>query len=357
MKNESKIKKLRLQIKEIEFLISFLKNDQERKQECQNIDSVNPWEQGPVYKFISACIKSIAKENSLDIDELSKGMDISKESNLIPFHKAAPLMKVGDKFRPDLGDWGDFELCEDVENHPCFKTEYIKIVTLSPNHFNLMGEIIQSSSGDSEPANEDEKVQLIAIDIGKEKKALRLMLNNGLISDEYYNKSIEAVLERPVGIKIKLSNQEPKQTELMTLQEAIIKSNPGDQIHGKGLKFIMKDNGALYYTTEGESQELACLMKRDFQSNGWIVVPAEPKVLGEKEHWKASSFAPNLDNRGYFKLGHRDGKEDGQLEQWLNHKELRKAVESFVEYFNHLDGSNVVMFRNALKNLKPLNPE
>lgn len=64
-----------------------------------------------------------------------------KEPNLIPFHKAAPLMKVGDVFKTDLQHWNNLELYIE-DGVPYFKSRKIKKITLAPVHFNLMGEII-----------------------------------------------------------------------------------------------------------------------------------------------------------------------------------------------------------------------
>ena len=141
----------------------------------------------------------------------------------------------------------------------------------------------------------------------------------------------------------------------MKLQEAIIKSNPGDQIHGKGLKFIMKDNGALYYTTEGESQELACLMKRDFQHDDWVIIPAEPKVYCAEEIAIAclKSNGKDSDPTAFEISLITEGEKNGQLKQWLNHKELREAIERYEDNLGDYDSRNEII--EAYANLKPLN--
>lgn len=76
--------------------------------------------------------------------------------------------------------------------------------------------------------------------------------------------------------------------EQMLLHEAILKSNPGDEIQGKGLKFIMVDSGVLHY--KDNPKEKATLMKHDFKNKEWIIIPAEPDDLPKEKIIKSSNI-------------------------------------------------------------------
>jgi hypothetical protein len=81
----------------------------------------------------------------------------------------------------------------------------------------------------------------------------------------------------------------------------------------------------------------------------------EPKVLTADESWENIDYAfSSMDlNETIYKDGFEKGDKNGQLKQWLNHKELREAVEELLTHpLLHNIANNV---RNALNNLKPLN--
>lgn len=137
----------------------------------------------------------------------------------------------------------------------------------------------------------------------------------------------------------------------MKLQEAIVKSNPGDQIHVKGLKLIMKDDGALYYNTKERPQELACLNRKYFQRNDWVIVSAEPNILDFQEWWESN----DITGCGTAKPSFEAGDKNGQLKQWINHKELREAVEAVIQSGSIVDPGAKQRLVYAFQDLKPLN--
>ena len=143
--------------------------------------------------------------------------------------------------------------------------------------------------------------------------------------------------------------QEP---EPMLLHEAILNSNTGDEIQGKGHKFIMSDSGVLYYKAkENETAIKAVLMKHDFKEKEWFVIPSKLKVLTAEEYASGvyinkaelNSFYKSLVISS-FEFGHKNGRLERDIE-------LRPVIEKVKRYMeNH--GCND--FSMVINNLKPL---
>jgi hypothetical protein len=136
-----------------------------------------------------------------------------------------------------------------------------------------------------------------------------------------------------------IENQfKPKEPELMTLQEAVGKSKDNDLIKHHsvfGLEFMKKHH---------EDYKVSV-----FRAIGrkWQIIPAEPKVLSVDE-WEESVDLDDYSIQGAFETGDQNG----QLKQWLNHKELRERVEKFTRL-----QSPHHPLRITLENIKPLKAE
>jgi len=127
-----------------------------------------------------------------------------------------------------------------------------------------------------------------------------------------------------------------EKSELMTLQEIFEKCNPGDTVQGKGLHLIMKDNGALYYKhNEAINETPALLVKHDFLKKEWKIIPAEPKVLSADEifnnHPGWTLYDNDIISLNSFESIYKIVDQNGQLKQWLNHKELREVCQGFID--------------------------
>ncbi len=97
------------------------------------------------------------------------------------------------------------------------------------------------------------------------------------------------------------------------------------------------------------------LILEQYDSKKRQIIPAEPKVLS------AEDMLCHMDD---FDKNHEDDivkygeamDQNGQLKQWLNHKELREAAERCKNSkgSGEMGFANINLF-NVLKNLKPLN--
>lgn len=86
----------------------------------------------------------------------------------------------------------------------------------------------------------------------------------------------------------------------------------------------------------------------------WSVGEAEPKVLTTTEYLGKIGAEPDFSDTGY----HFDqGDKNGQLKQWLNHKELRELCE---DLFNQLSNEEVTLvswisrYKRIIKKIVPL---
>lgn len=133
-----------------------------------------------------------------------------------------------------------------------------------------------------------------------------------------------------------------KEPEMMTLQEAFEKAKKGQRIeHPTEASFIKNDTPPPFDLSYKSAIE-----------KKWQIIPAEPNVLSAEDYIMSKSFpySEYNDIREAFKSGDKNG----QLKQWINHKELRGAAEQFEKRY---PASNDPLFKNALKNLKPFKPE
>jgi hypothetical protein len=150
---------------------------------------------------------------------------------------------------------------------------------------------------------------------------------------------------------------EPKEPELMTFAEARKKAKKGDV-----LKLSIPGPSDGYFVTEIKVgfNHYFNLTWDQYDSDQWEIIPAEPKVKTFEEIIKDDY--PDY-NRGGVSFGYItviDLMKKASEQQWLNHKELREAVENVLNQIDqHNSVSDVAMgsLKEALKNLKPLKAE
>jgi len=141
----------------------------------------------------------------------------------------------------------------------------------------------------------------------------------------------------------------PRPEKYMTLSEACENANDGDT--------LIFNNRNQYEYHEGVNFAIGC---KAAISRKWKIIPAEPKVL-TGEQWHDKNYSPDSAMADEYNQEHMihafyEGDQNGQLKQWLNHKELRKLAESWISsYQNALPKQGLVReFAEALENLKPL---
>jgi len=144
--------------------------------------------------------------------------------------------------------------------------------------------------------------------------------------------------------------QAPKEPELMTLQEALNKMDIGDKFliddpAWVEIEMFKGENGLRQFRTINDS--LTVKISVEIMNKKGEIIPAEPKVLTAEE-WIIEKFGNDSD---YQKKDFIFSFNGGEKNQWLNHKELRKAAEEFVK---HYPKSNYPSFASALANLKLL---
>lgn len=143
-------------------------------------------------------------------------------------------------------------------------------------------------------------------------------------------------------------NEEP---ELMTFFEALEKAKDGDTVQRS------TDEG-VYYVIKGKVDSQVFSVQFLMEEK-WQIIPAEPKVFSVNEMLE-KSFPPDTKMSDYSKgnmkyFGTKMYKK-GSEEQWLNHKELRKAAENLrICPPNEISKAHDLLLK-ALLNLKPLKP-
>lgn len=150
----------------------------------------------------------------------------------------------------------------------------------------------------------------------------------------------------------------------MNLKEAFERANDGD---------TLVDNHSTATFLKGDYKNIMVSLVASF-SIGWEVIPAEPKVLSEDEAFERDEVQDMIGgnekwNHGCevgYRTGFQDGDKNGQLKEWLNHKELREAVSALINSIVYASWANmdfldyreyVKMIKKAHENLKPLNVE
>ncbi len=99
---------------------------------------------------------------------------------------------------------------------------------------------------------------------------------------------------------------------------------------------------------------------KQIQSNKWQIKRAKPKVLSSEEWmYKNSGYGPGYWDYSfpaeYCVNAFKAGNKNGQLKQWLNHKELREHAEKLTD-FSVRDSEYIATLSNlekALGNIKP----
>jgi hypothetical protein len=91
-------------------------------------------------------------------------------------------------------------------------------------------------------------------------------------------------------------------------------------------------------------------------SDQWQVQKAEPKVLGggdwyHENYPRKKSWAPHTEPEMIHAF--ISGDKNGQLKQWVAHKELREAAEWFIQEYNGLRANLKKAMKEALSKIKP----
>ena len=136
----------------------------------------------------------------------------------------------------------------------------------------------------------------------------------------------------------------------MQLKEAFERANDGDKVYcgvTQGNFCVIK--------RDGKTPKHIQLSVKAALSDQWQIIPGDPKVLNASEiRTKVTHEDPN-NTESYRKLMYvcaEYGIENGQLKEWLNHKELRETVEDFTQQLiGFLSPSIVREYRDRFKAL------
>lgn len=139
----------------------------------------------------------------------------------------------------------------------------------------------------------------------------------------------------------------------MKLREALERAKNGDKIKRaawEGDQHFTKDEVLSHDVN-------VTLGVNDAISNDWKVIKAEPKVLTPDEVIKKVLLCePHTITRqmmtihvSYFELLAHEAHQNGQLKEWLNHKELREAAENMVKYYPNIERMNIHNLLGALR--------
>jgi hypothetical protein len=170
-----------------------------------------------------------------------------------------------------------------------------------------------------------------------------------------YSDGVGANLRESLSDKwqIKRADEEIKEPELMTLQDAIFKMNPGDSFKSEsdGMVYIMTEDKNLKEPNHKESIPINPFTLKDQGK----IIPVEPKVKSIREIYKDQFPGTPLEDGCILSFGVKCN-DNGRLWEWLNHKPLREAVETLMLRIDiHYRIKDVL--REPLKNLKPLKAE
>ena len=138
-----------------------------------------------------------------------------------------------------------------------------------------------------------------------------------------------------------------KNPEKMTLQEAIYKMSPGDifkPTDGGFSVLEMRKSGSLLNDRGDNLAMSADAMKTEGQ-----IIPAGPKVLTFREWFSCFDETKNRTAKEDTKDGFNAGDKNGQLREWLNHKELREMAENMVKYYPNIEKMNIHRLLSALR--------
>ena len=107
----------------------------------------------------------------------------------------------------------------------------------------------------------------------------------------------------------------------MYLREALADANDGDTV---------VDRCTRESFLKGDYENISVSLTASI-SIEWGTIPAEPKVLTVNEALEQTRYNRNHEvaQMGAFSNGFYVGDKNGQLKEWLNHKELRKMAEDF----------------------------
>ena len=140
--------------------------------------------------------------------------------------------------------------------------------------------------------------------------------------------------------------------ELMTLQEAFEKAGNEDCIYHP-------EHGGAEMRIKKKNFHKNAVFGRVVFSHAWQIIPAEQKVLNAHDYIASQQGLKYLKSYrereiaiDWGKSGFDHGDKNGQLKEWLNHKELREAVEDF----SHCDvkllwPSNIYEYQDRFKAL------
>lgn len=133
-------------------------------------------------------------------------------------------------------------------------------------------------------------------------------------------------------------------TEYMTFENAVNSSEPNDRLVNEPWFQDFKKSVWKETVLQG-----ACAL-----SDKWQVKKEEPEVLTYHEWNKRWNEKYRSEKPGYHQV-YEAGDKNGQLKEWLNHKELREASQIITENQSGYKGSLLGNLAIALQNLKSLN--
>ena len=135
----------------------------------------------------------------------------------------------------------------------------------------------------------------------------------------------------------------------MTLQEAVYKMSPGDTFKPikEGLSVMKMQKSGFLLNDKGNN----LIMSADAMEIEGQIMPAEPKVLTAEEMYNKELKFHTCSTVNTLRHGEAMDK-NGQLKQWLGHKELRETVEEFSNFEpEFLCPSIVCEYQGRLKTL------